>query len=88
MRSAAWPSQSSGTRPCFAAAGKDFVGFPANRLDVAADHRVGALLDGDRTFGVFAQREAGNAERGGFFLQAAGIGEHERAPAIRPSISR
>ena len=51
---------------------------------IAADQRVRALLDGDRPLGVLAQRQAGHAERGGLFLQAAGVGEHERCAGHQP----
>ncbi len=44
------------------------------RRTVAGQH-VGALLAGDRAFGVEAQGHAGNAEHGGLLLQAAAVGE-------------
>lgn len=48
-----------------------------NCLRVGADQGVGALGEGDRAFGVLAQGNAGYAERGGFFLHAAGVGEDD-----------
>ena len=38
---------------------------------------IGPLLDGDRPLGVFPDRQARNAERSAFFLQAPGIGKHQ-----------
>src|ERR1044072_4945873 len=43
---------------------------------VYADQLVGAHFDGDRALGVSAQREAGNAEHGRFFLQPAAVRQH------------
>ena len=34
---------------------------------------VGALEDGDRTFGIVSQRQAGNTQNGGFLLNSSGI---------------
>ena len=48
-----------------------------DRSPVGADQRVGSLLDGDRAFGVGAQRQARHTERGGFLLQATGVGQDE-----------
>lgn len=70
-----------GDAPTLAAAGQDLGHAVADGLQVGADHRIGALLDGDRPFGVLAQRQARHAERGGLFLQAAGIGQHQRGAA-------
>nr|GEU28557.1 hypothetical protein [Tanacetum cinerariifolium] len=65
---------------------RDAAGLAAVAQDVAAqrqDHRriaprdgVAALGDGDRPLGIFAQCQARNAQRRGFFLHAAGIGQH------------
>src|SRR5438876_1057886 len=44
---------------------------------IRADQEVGTLGDGDGALGIFTQGEAGDAESRGFFLDAAGIGEHE-----------
>ena len=41
---------------------------------VIADQDVGAFFAGDGAFGVRAQGDAGHADVGGFFLQAA-VGE-------------
>ena len=63
--------------PVFAAPGKDFGGFAANRPGITANHRVSALFDGDGTLGILTQCEAGNTERRRFLLQATGVGEHD-----------
>lgn len=42
---------------------------------VGTDELVGPLRDGDGTLGVLPEGEAGDAEGGGFFLDAAGIGQ-------------
>ena len=39
-----------------AAAGEDLVDRAQDRRRIAADQRVGALVDGDRPLGVLAQR--------------------------------
>ena len=55
------------------------------RLDdvsrIGAGNCVGAHLDRDWPFGIFAQGDAGNAQRGGFFLNAAGIGQDQASAA-------
>ena len=53
-----------------------------------ADQRVGALRDRDRALGVLAQRQAGHAERRGFLLQAARVGQHQPRLAHQAEISR
>src|SRR5574343_1655311 len=58
-----------------AAPGQDLRGMMADCFDIAANHRVGALLDRDWPLGVFAHGQAGNAEGGCLFLQAAGGGQ-------------
>src|SRR2546428_4701528 len=50
--------------------GNDFVGMGADEL-------IGALGNRDGALGVIAQGEARYAERGGFFLDAARIGEDQ-----------
>ena len=45
---------------------------------VGANELVGPLRDGDGALGVLAESEAGDAEGGGFFLDAAGIGQDQR----------
>ena len=78
MRSAAWPSHSSGTRPRLPRPAR-ISSTPARiALRSRPDDRVGALLDGDRPLGVLAQRQARHAERGGLLLHAAGVGQHQR----------
>jgi len=44
---------------------------------VSADKYVCAFADGDGPFGIFPESEAGDAEGGGFLLDAARIGEDE-----------
>ena len=51
--------------------GDDFGGIRANE-------QIRAFGNGDGAFGVFPEREAGDAESGGLFLDATGIGEDER----------
>ena len=77
MRSAAWPSQSSGTRPRLPPSGRISSTHAQHARAVAADQRVRALLDRDRALGVLAHRQARHAERGRLFLDAARIGQHE-----------
>ena len=48
--------------------------------NIATDHGVGSLFDGNRPLCIFTQGEAGNAKRGGFFLQATGIGQDDTCP--------
>ena len=62
MRSAAWPSQSSGTRPRLPPLAQDLVDRAERRGAVASDERVGALLDGDRPLGV-RRASSGRARR-------------------------
>ena len=65
----------------FGFAGEDGPGSGKNFRGVLADELVGALGDGDGALGIFAHGEAGDAEGGGFFLDAAGIGEHQAGAA-------
>src|SRR5690606_23916800 len=67
-----------------AAGGEDVADAGQDQRAVAADQRVGALLDGDRALGIGAQRETGHAETRGLLLHAAGIGEHEARLAHQP----
>ena len=62
-------------------AGEDFVGGGHNSCGIGADKLVGALRNSNWAFGVFAKRKARDAESGSFFLDAAGIREHERCSA-------
>ena len=66
-----------GDATALAGAGKNLGNPLANRLRIATDQGIGALLDGDRTLGVFADRQAGDAECGAFLLQPTGIGKDE-----------
>jgi hypothetical protein len=50
--------------------GNDFCGIGSNELVCTFRDRNGAL-------GVLAEGKAGDAESGGFFLNAAGIGQYE-----------
>jgi hypothetical protein len=38
-----------------------------------------AFVDRDRALGVLADRDAGHAQRRGFLLQAAAVGQHHAA---------
>src|SRR4051812_26509301 len=65
--------------PTALAAGvQDFVDELENAHTIAADQRVCAFLDGDRTLGVLPHRETRHAKRCCFLLHAARIREHER----------
>ena len=57
---------------------KDGLSGGENLCGSGADEKVRAFGDGDGALGVFAEREAGDAERGGFFLDAAGVGQDQR----------
>jgi len=63
--------------PLFPVACKNSAGFSTNCVGVSAYHRVGALLDGNRTFGILAQCQTGYAKRRRFFLQTAGIRQND-----------
>src|SRR5438477_10945816 len=66
---------------------RDAAGFTLARQSVTrsrddlarirTNQKVGTLGDGNRALGIFTQCEAGDAESGGLFLDAAGISEHE-----------
>ena len=56
---------------------QDGLGRRQDFFLVIADQDVGAFFAGDGAFGVMAQGDAGYAEDGGFFLQAAAVGEHQ-----------
>jgi len=58
------------TRDNIVGGGNDFCGIGSNELVCALRNRNGAL-------GVLAEGEARDAESGGFFLNAAGIGQYE-----------
>ena len=59
---------------------QDGLGRRQDFFLVIADQDVGAFLAGDGAFGVMAQGDAEDAEDGGFFLQAAAVGEHKKRP--------
>jgi len=56
---------------------QDGLGRRQDFVLVIADQDVGAFFAGDGAFGVMAQGDAGDAENGGFFMQAAAVGEHK-----------
>src|SRR5215475_10513606 len=64
------------------AAGQNFAGRADDARRITSHQTIGALLYGDRAFGVIAQRQAWDAERRRLLLQAAGIGQ--RQPRITP----
>src|SRR5262245_66502521 len=66
------------------AVGQNLAGRADDARRVASHQTIGALLYGDRTFGVLAQRQAWDAERRRLLLQAAGIGEHQPRVAPQP----
>ena len=78
QRCAALPSQPIGARPGWPASREH--GFQALREVVCGDEAIAPLRHSDRTLGVLAQRQAGNAEIGRFLLHAARIGRPRRAP--------
>src|SRR4051812_6668242 len=55
--------------------GEDFVYERHDARPVPSRESVGSLLDGDGPLGVFTERDAGDGERGGLLLDAAGIRE-------------
>ena len=58
--------------------GEDGLGCGCDFCRVGSDEEVCAFGNGDGALGVFAESETGDAEGGGFFLDAAGIGEDQR----------
>jgi hypothetical protein len=61
----------------FALACQSITGGSDDFDRIGTNKQVGTFRDGDGALGVLAQGEAGNAESGGFFLDAAGIREDE-----------
>jgi hypothetical protein len=61
----------------FALACQSITGGSDDFDRIGTNKQVGTFRDGDGALGVLAQGETGNAESGGFFLDAAGIGEDE-----------
>ncbi len=53
-----------------------------NAIRIHSYNLIRAVLNRCRAFRVLAQRKAGHAEHGGFFLDAAGIGEHDARPVV------
>src|SRR5713226_3505198 len=61
----------------FAPACQGVTGGGHNLGGIGANEEVCALGDGDGALGVLPQGEAGDAESGGLFLDATGIGQDE-----------
>lgn len=61
-----------------ALSGKDGLGGGDDFCGIRSDEEVRALRNRDRALGVFAKGKAGDAQSGGFFLNAAGIRQDER----------
>jgi hypothetical protein len=55
---------------------------------IGSDELVGAFGNRDGAFGVFAKSAAGDAEGGGFFLNATGVREDEGSFAEEAKKSR
>jgi len=55
-------------------AGEHFLQTVTQRFRIVADQRAGALVDGDRPFGIGAGGETGDAQHRRFLLQTAGGG--------------
>ena len=88
MRSAAWPSHSSGMRPRLPPVCEDLV--DARAITRARSRPTSVLVPCSTVIGrsVFvAHRQAGHGERRRLLLDAAGVGQHQRArpPAGRAS---
>ena len=77
MRSAACPSQKGGMRPDLPLPARMCLSGSDDSCGIGANEQVCTLGDGDGALGVFAEGQAGHAESGGFFLDAARIGEDE-----------
>ena len=82
IRSPALPSQSAadGLR----SRRLDAVERGENRSAVSPDDLIRAFGDRDRPFCVLAQRDARNAQHGGFLLDAARVGEHHGGLGHQP----
>src|SRR5215510_12267044 len=68
------------------AAGQNFASRADDARRITSHQTIGALLYGDRTFGVIAQRQARDAERRRLLLQAAGIGQ--RQTRVTPQLQK
>src|ERR1700693_1617335 len=60
-----------------ATAGEDLVSALHDERPISSDKYVGPLLDRDRALGVLPHRQARYAERRGFLLDSAGIGNDQ-----------
>src|ERR1700719_4708908 len=63
--------------PPLATAGEDLVSVLPDERPISANKYVGPLLHRDRALGVLAHRQARHAERRGFLLDSAGIGNDQ-----------
>src|ERR1051325_9184597 len=51
---------------------------------IGSNQAIRSVRDRYRTLGVFAHRQTGNTQDGCFFLDAAGVGDHDAAIAHEP----
>jgi hypothetical protein len=63
-----------GNPASFAPARQGTTGGSDYLTGISANQQICALGNGDRALGVLAEGEAWDAKRGGFFLDATGIG--------------
>ena len=75
MRRLAVPER--GAAAAFAAVLEDVLCQADDVGGVGAGQGVAAFFNGDRALGVLAHGDAGHAQGGGFFLQAAAVGQHQ-----------
>src|SRR5262249_39811771 len=61
--------------------GERLEGFVDGPVGIAADDAIGPVRDGHGPLGRVSERQARNPEKGGLFLNSAGIGQHETGPA-------
>lgn len=61
--------------PFFACPGQNVPGSEYDFFGVCPDQIIGTLGDRYRSFRILAQGDAGDAEHGSFFLDAAGVGD-------------
>jgi len=66
-----------GNAACFAPARKGITGGGDNLARIRTNEQIGTLGDGDGALRIFPQGEARDAECGGFFLDAARVGEDQ-----------
>src|SRR6266446_9814222 len=62
---------------CFAPARKSITGGGDNLARIRTNEQVSTVRDGDRTFRILPECEAGDAESRGFFLDTARVGEDQ-----------